>query len=336
MYFIKWRLINKSSYNWDSVYISLFNDFDIGNIGHSDDGGGCDTMKNIAFVLNADNSDPDYGINPPAIGFRYLQSPLVYTGNNMDTAKLPYDTLIGHRILGLTGHFHRRNAAPDPCMQDPDSAVEAYNIMKGLNGCGNSIINPISGLPTKFMYPGDACNINGWIDSFSADIRTLAHSGPFKMNISDTQIVTTSYMVGFGGNNFQNVCALQSMSDSALKYYYNDFQTCIPIGIQPISSEVPDRFMLYQNYPNPFNPSTKIKFNIPLLRGVDAEGRRGVLTKLIIYDILGRELSTLVNEQLQPGTYEVEWNAENNPSGVYFYTISSGNYFDSKKMILLK
>ena len=63
------------------------------------------------------------------------------------------------------------------------------------------------------------------------------------------------------------------------------------IGIQPISSEVPDKFSLYQNYPNPFNPSTKIKFQIPLSRGV-SEGR-GVLTRLSIYDVLGREIYTL-------------------------------------------
>jgi hypothetical protein len=70
--------------------------------------------------------------------------------------------------------------------------------------------------------------------------------------------------------------------------------------------------------------------------------RRGAgVVVLRIYDILGREISTLVNEELKPGTYEVDWpaplgNAENYPSGVYFYTISSGNFFDSKKMILLK
>jgi hypothetical protein len=114
------------------------------------------------------------------------------------------------------------------------------------------------------------------------------------------------------------------------------------IGIQPISNEVPTSFSLSQNYPNPFNPSTKIKFEIPLLRGV-SEGR-GVLTSLIIFDVLGREIATLINEELNPGIYEVELNASNNPSGVYYYRLASGDpssgsgqvFADTKKMVLLK
>jgi hypothetical protein len=106
------------------------------------------------------------------------------------------------------------------------------------------------------------------------------------------------------------------------------------MGIQPISNEIPIVFELYQNYPNPFNPATKIKFQIPLNKGGGFS--RGVLTRLTIYDLLGREVTTLVNEQLKPGSYEVEWDASNYPSGVYFYKLSSGNYSETKKLILLK
>jgi len=106
------------------------------------------------------------------------------------------------------------------------------------------------------------------------------------------------------------------------------------VGINPISSNEPIQFNLYQNYPNPFNPTTKIKFYIPLSRGVP-EGR-GMSTKLIIYDILSREVTTLVNENLSPGTYEIEWNGSNFPSGVYFYKLETENYSNTKKLILLK
>ncbi len=99
-----------------------------------------------------------------------------------------------------------------------------------------------------------------------------------------------------------------------------------PIGIQQISSEVPKTFSLSQNYPNPFNPSTKIKFALP----------KAAFTKISIYDVLGREASVIVNEQLNAGSYEINWNAENLPSGVYFYKIESGDFTDSKKMILVK
>ena len=108
------------------------------------------------------------------------------------------------------------------------------------------------------------------------------------------------------------------------------------IGIKPLSNEIPANFSLYQNYPNPFNPISKIKFSIPLLplgKG-EVEGVGFVILK--IYDVLGKEIITLVNENLSPGTYEVVFDGTNYPSGVYFYKLVAGNYTDSKKLILLK
>ena len=109
------------------------------------------------------------------------------------------------------------------------------------------------------------------------------------------------------------------------------------IGIKNISSEIPRDFNLYQNYPNPFNPSTKIKFSLP---HPSEGGEQGV--SLVIYDLLGRQVASLIaplwggQEGLQPGTYEVDWDAANYPSGVYFYTLSAGSYKQTKRMILLK
>jgi len=106
------------------------------------------------------------------------------------------------------------------------------------------------------------------------------------------------------------------------------------IGITPISNEVPSGFRLFQNYPNPFNPITKIHFDIPLLRGV-SEGR-GVFVSLIVYDLLGREVTQLVNQHLKPGSYNAEWDAANYPSGVYFYKLVAGDFVETKKMVLVK
>ena len=97
-------------------------------------------------------------------------------------------------------------------------------------------------------------------------------------------------------------------------------------GINKISLGVPENFSLFQNYPNPFNPKSKIKFLIAKLSNV----------KLIIYDILGREVDALVNEQLKAGTYEAEWDASNYSSGVYFYKIITNDYIETRKMVLLK
>jgi photosystem II stability/assembly factor-like uncharacterized protein len=100
-----------------------------------------------------------------------------------------------------------------------------------------------------------------------------------------------------------------------------------PISVEPVSNQLPQKFALYQNYPNPFNPVTYIKFDIPIQQ----------LVKLIIYDINGREVKTLLNKSLSPGSYSMQFNASNLSSGVYFYRLETDNGFaDSKKMIVAK
>jgi hypothetical protein len=100
--------------------------------------------------------------------------------------------------------------------------------------------------------------------------------------------------------------------------------------IQTLSNETPSYFSLSQNYPNPFNPSTNINFSIP-----NVETTRWVVS-LKVYDISGKEVATLVNQQLNPGTYSVDWSASNHPSGVYFYRLSAGEFTQTNKMILVK
>ena len=105
----------------------------------------------------------------------------------------------------------------------------------------------------------------------------------------------------------------------------------IPIGIVPVSKEIPSEFKLYQNFPNPFNPATKIKFDIPAnVKYTTAN------MKLVVYDILGKEVVTLFDQKLNPGTYEVEFNAGYYSSGIYFYKITAGNFIDTKKLVLIK
>ncbi|MGB9697314.1 MAG: T9SS type A sorting domain-containing protein [Ignavibacteria bacterium] len=98
------------------------------------------------------------------------------------------------------------------------------------------------------------------------------------------------------------------------------------IGIKSISSQVPSAYKLFQNYPNPFNPTTVFRFDLPVSSH----------TKLIIYDVIGREIKTLVNDKLNPGTYEVQWDGSGYSSGVYFYRLVTEGYQESKKMILNK
>ncbi len=106
----------------------------------------------------------------------------------------------------------------------------------------------------------------------------------------------------------------------------------LPNSVETENELLPDKFVLYQNYPNPFNPLTKIKFIIPSVKTT----RRVVFTTLKVYDILGYEIARLVSEDKQPGVYEVEFNASELTSGIYFYRLRVGQFVETKKMILLK
>jgi len=110
-----------------------------------------------------------------------------------------------------------------------------------------------------------------------------------------------------------------------------------PIGISTISTVIPEKYSLSQNYPNPFNPTTKIKFSIVS----SPRGLGGDLVQLKIYDVTGREVQTLVNESLKPGTYEATFDARRGGSaslnsGVYFYKLMTDGFAETKKLILLK
>jgi hypothetical protein len=99
----------------------------------------------------------------------------------------------------------------------------------------------------------------------------------------------------------------------------------IPTGVSE-KNPVANTFTLKQNYPNPFNPATRIEYAIP----------RGSNVKVIVYNVLGQEVATLVNEFKNAGTYSVDFNASRLASGVYMYSIKAGSYTDVKKMVLLK
>ncbi len=89
---------------------------------------------------------------------------------------------------------------------------------------------------------------------------------------------------------------------------------------------MPAAFKLYQNYPNPFNPVTNIKFEIP----------KSGLGKILVYDLLGKEITQLVNQQMQAGSYNADWDASNYPSGVYFYKLETVDFKETKRMVLIK
>ncbi|MCG6915507.1 T9SS type A sorting domain-containing protein [bacterium BMS3Abin03] len=110
-------------------------------------------------------------------------------------------------------------------------------------------------------------------------------------------------------------------------YVYTDFVT----DVNQTKNSLVENFYLEQNYPNPFNPSTKIKFGIP-----DDAGNGVILVTLKVYDILGKEVTTLLNEEKSTGKYEIEFDGKELTSGIYFYKLKAGNFLQTKKMVFIK
>jgi hypothetical protein len=102
--------------------------------------------------------------------------------------------------------------------------------------------------------------------------------------------------------------------------------SCTVTGIEPVGNTIPSVYSLAQNYPNPFNPTTNIKFSLP----------KGGYVTLKVYDLLGKEVATLVQDPYEAGTYVVDFNASALASGVYFYSLESGSFNETKKMLLVK
>ncbi len=113
--------------------------------------------------------------------------------------------------------------------------------------------------------------------------------------------------------------AINDVSDSTFTVEY-------PVSADDIKSGIPEEYALYQNYPNPFNPSTKIEFAIPISSQVTID----------VFNQLGEQVATILNSNLSAGYYKIEFDASNHPSGLYFYRILSGNFVDTKKMVLMK
>ncbi len=177
------------------------------------------------------------------------------------------------------------------------------------SGSGSVIIfGGLDSVPMRDMWKF-SLNTNQWEHiSQTGNIpgRRWGHSGVY-IPVQDRMII----FGGIGDSGYTDTWQYQNVS---------------AIGIQQVSQNIPKSFSLEQNYPNPFNPMTNVKFQMP----------NSGFVKLTVFDVLGREVSTLVNEQLQAGVYEVNWDAGNHPSGVYFYRMETSAYTETKKMLMVK
>lgn len=329
IHFMRYMIINKSLVEWKKTFFSMFVNPQIGD--SLDDYVGCDTLRRLGYAYNRDNQDGtgagnSYGSAPPAVGM----------------------TLLNHNGgLGMTS-FHyviplQFEPSP-PCEEFPYSPMEAYNLMRGLKKDSTSWLDAAANPPkkTKYTFSGDPETGSGWTEYNGvigncnggttgqvtpnyAKARTFIMStGSENYNLPCPSFVQFHYaqIVARGIDNKNSVTKLKQLSDKAQQLYNNNFI----IGINPISTSVPEKFTLHQNYPNPFNPETKIKFDVP----------KSDFILLQVFDLSGKHVETLVNENLNAGTYEVNFSPKNLSSGIYFYKFYSSSYSETKRMILVK
>lgn len=187
---------------------------------------------------------------------------------------------------------------------------EAYSISSDKNS-NIYVTGRSTGIGTNWDIVTIKYNISGmqeWIATYNG-ISNREDLGKIVKIDNDNNVIIT-------GTTFN-----QSSNQDIVTIKYSQ-----PNGIQPLHNSLPSYVKLFQNYPNPFNPTTNIEFQVSELR----------LAQLKIYDILGKEIETLINENLKPGSYSIVWNSHNQPSGVYFYKLSAGDITETRKMIIIK
>jgi hypothetical protein len=342
----------------DSMYVAEFSDVDDG--GYTDDYVGCDTSLNLGYVYNSRDSDQYYShfsLAPPAVGYTFLQGVAEKTGNMSDSAIVNFKWRKGYKFFNsvpMTGYipFTDGSYYSDPAGQSYTGTLQYYNLMRGYapqpQYPANDPFLDQYGKPIKnrnvYIYSGDPVTKTGWNDGSDAgpgSRRMDLVSGPFYLNLGDTAEVTMALVGGVGLDNISCISNLRYNARYAIASY-NYFVQQMTEGQnisakfpQQAQNNLPGHYILSQNYPNPFNPTTTVEYNLP----------KDAFVKLVVYDILGREIKTLVDENKAAGSYKVLFDSSNLPSGVYFCRITFTNS-DSKlsndnlskviKMMLLK
>ncbi|KUG25524.1 hypothetical protein ASZ90_004653 [hydrocarbon metagenome] len=325
------------------VYFSVFTDTDIGDA--SDDKPACDTTLHSGYIYN-DGSDYVFGVNPPAVFKTVVQGPISKTGNSTDYGYNKFGPDIGiqsyqgYKNLGMTSFVAPQKSSP--YLRDPYSPSSVRYYQHGLDNYGEKVdpcelvIGEVRGgldcadVDSKFWFSGDPVTDYGWIYKNSMDARDMINTGPFDLVKNEPMDIIVAYVVGRGIDHLNSIDRAREITQYVHEEYQRNFSTLV--SVEDKHEELPAKFYLSQNYPNPFNPATKINYTI----GVVDENFRPLQTQLIVYDILGREVKTLVNEVKAPGTYEITFDASQLASGVYFYRFTSGNLVQTKKMILLR
>jgi hypothetical protein len=224
----------------------------------------------------------------------------------------------------------QKDTIPGSNVNSPNTSTNAQLIYIKANASSGSplpvppnLISPINGQMNENTNTGLS-----WTTTLAADIQ-ISTDNNFTNIIHSASVNASGYQVPNGVLSwwvtyYWRVRAVVNGEPSAWSVPFH-FTTGYA-GVTNISNEIPSEYKLFNNYPNPFNPLTKIKFDLP----------KNSFVKINVYDVNGRIVHEIVNETLNAGRYETEFNAGNLSSGIYYYTISAGEFNETKKMILIK
>jgi len=315
--FFRLKIINKSGEDIHDAYTGAWVDpFIYGDFVQKL---GCDTTAALAFHYR---SEPGLfvGERVPAFGAKMVQGPIVISPG--DTAHVSGRKIPGYRNLGLYALWQYINAGPK-INQEPTNSQELMNNMSGLDYLGNPLIDLTTNTATRYWYPGDPLSGTGWLEQNHDNSRFLMSTGPFELADGDTQEVAFALMVARGDSGLHSLQLLKQTAEAA-RHLYEQFEE-LHFGEPP--PPLPDRFELFQNYPNPFNAGTTIRYTLA----------DEVSVSLKIFDILGREVATLVNDRQPAGEYDIPWESRAEATGIYVYRLRLSSGFSKMgKMLLLK
>jgi hypothetical protein len=358
--FVRYRIINRGTVAdvLDSVYFGSLYDMDIGDSG-ANDLAGCDTLLNSVYTYHQIGAgDGKWGNNPPAEAATLLQGPISYipgitftdinsNGIYDQGTDIPIDTAfsIGGPLLGKTIYPGAKNLAMTSANEyfkstEPSNRLQARYTLLGRNITDGTLFDPCTWYQGQvlggvncadvnplYLYSGDPITQTGWINNGPRDQRNIINTGPFKLEKNKPVDIIIANIVGRGSDNLNSITIAKNYAANVIKYYNLNFPNSILTGVRDIP-QVINNFNLSQNYPNPFNPSTRIKYSIS----------SNSFVSIKVYNILGKEVALLLNEQKNPGEYEFIFNSGryNLASGVYFYKLTARGFASVKKMVLLK
>ena len=319
----------------EDAWFGVFANPDLGD--PDDDFVGSDSVLGMAFVFNGDDNDAEYGAAVPALGFDVVRGPVL----NSDGRDNDGDGLIDEEserggMTSMLAVHHERD-----WHTWPRGGEEMYRILQGRFRDGTRPFDGMgcSGLNTprrRFMYPampnsywsednpGALCSRNQ-----PGDRRLWFSTGPFRMNSGDTEEIYVA-VIWTGGRpqsaaslryyvgRFDSVFRLKR-DDSLLQYFFDDLiEPNLPLRRDPV------QYALLHHYPNPVSDRATIEYDLPQPERV----------RLKIFDLLGREVITLLDSVQSTGTHTEVFNARELPPGIYFYELQAGHVRAVRRMIV--